>query len=322
MPSGVSTPTNWLPSLTPTTAGRRGAGRRGPARASSPGRWRRRGRRWRRRPAARGGCGRAWSRSAVAARAWSPRSRRRSRRPDGRAARPACRTARAGRPSAKTATLSPSFDGLVDVVGDQDDGLAELALEPQELVLQARPYDRVDGRRTARPSAAPAGRPPAPGRRRRAAAGRRRAGGDSGRRTRPGRGRPGPAARGPAREPAPWASPMSERHRGDVGGDLLVGEQPDLLDHVADPAPQLDGVLVGDVASPSRKIRPLVGSISRLIIFRVVDLPQPEGPTRHDELAGGAPRGRARGPPPCRRGTACRLPRAGSSVVPPPPRAR
>ena len=31
---------------------------------------------------------------------------------------------------------------------------------------------------------------------------------------------------------------------------------------------------------PSRKIRPLVGSISRLIIFRVVDLPQPDGPTR------------------------------------------
>src|SRR3954454_17184697 len=31
---------------------------------------------------------------------------------------------------------------------------------------------------------------------------------------------------------------------------------------------------------PSRKIRPLVGSISRLIIFNVVDLPQPDGPTR------------------------------------------
>src|ERR1044072_8604861 len=31
---------------------------------------------------------------------------------------------------------------------------------------------------------------------------------------------------------------------------------------------------------PSRKIRPVVGSISRLIIFNVVDLPQPGGPTR------------------------------------------
>ena len=32
-------------------------------------------------------------------------------------------------------------------------------------------------------------------------------------------------------------------------------------------------------SSPIR-IRPEVGSISRLIIFRVVDLPQPEGPTK------------------------------------------
>jgi hypothetical protein len=31
--------------------------------------------------------------------------------------------------------------------------------------------------------------------------------------------------------------------------------------------------------SPSRRILPLVGSISRLIIFIVVVLPQPEGPT-------------------------------------------
>src|SRR5262245_854719 len=35
-----------------------------------------------------------------------------------------------------------------------------------------------------------------------------------------------------------------------------------------------------DVTSrPSRKIRPLVGSMRRLIIFSVVDLPHPEGPT-------------------------------------------
>src|SRR6188472_1576924 len=31
---------------------------------------------------------------------------------------------------------------------------------------------------------------------------------------------------------------------------------------------------------PSRKIRPLVGSIRRLIIFSVVDFPHPDGPTR------------------------------------------
>ena len=55
-------------------------------------------------------------------------------------------------------------------------------------------------------------------------------------------------------------------------------EQADLLDDVADPAAQLDRV---DVVTswPSMKIRPVVGSISRLIIFSVVDLPQPDGPT-------------------------------------------
>ena len=36
---------------------------------------------------------------------------------------------------------------------------------------------------------------------------------------------------------------------------------------------------------PSMKIRPRLGSISRLTIFRVVDFPQPDGPTRHDHLA-------------------------------------
>ena len=37
------------------------------------------------------------------------------------------------------------LDRLVDVVGDEDDGLADLLLEPQELVLQALAVDRVDG---------------------------------------------------------------------------------------------------------------------------------------------------------------------------------
>src|SRR4029079_1517970 len=41
---------------------------------------------------------------------------------------------------------------------------------------------------------------------------------------------------------------------------------------------------------PSRKIRPLVGSISRLIIFRVVDLPQPDGPTRQTSSPGSTSR--------------------------------
>ena len=37
------------------------------------------------------------------------------------------------------------LDGLVDVVGDEDDGLADLALEAQELVLEPLAVDRVDG---------------------------------------------------------------------------------------------------------------------------------------------------------------------------------
>ncbi len=36
------------------------------------------------------------------------------------------------------------LDGLVDVVGDEHDGLVQLGLEPQELLLQARTDDRVD----------------------------------------------------------------------------------------------------------------------------------------------------------------------------------
>ncbi len=33
-------------------------------------------------------------------------------------------------------------------------------------------------------------------------------------------------------------------------------------------------------SSPPMRIRPPVGSINRLIIFRVVDFPHPEGPTK------------------------------------------
>ena len=41
--------------------------------------------------------------------------------------------------------LVAELDGLVDVVGDEDDGLAELALQPEELLLQLVADDRVDG---------------------------------------------------------------------------------------------------------------------------------------------------------------------------------
>ena len=36
------------------------------------------------------------------------------------------------------------LDGLVDVVGDEEDGLGELLLEAQELVLEPLAHDRVD----------------------------------------------------------------------------------------------------------------------------------------------------------------------------------
>ena len=41
--------------------------------------------------------------------------------------------------------LVAELDGLVDVVGDEDDRLAEVALQPQELVLQLLAHHRVDG---------------------------------------------------------------------------------------------------------------------------------------------------------------------------------
>ena len=89
-------------------------------------------------------------------------------------------------------------DRLVDVVGDQHDGLAELATAAAGTRPAAGPAPPGRRRRTARPSAAPAGSRPAPGPRRPAAAGRRRAGAGSGRRTSRGPARPGRAARWPA----------------------------------------------------------------------------------------------------------------------------
>ena len=48
-------------------------------------------------------------------------------------------------PTAEHGDLVAELDGLVDVVGDEHDGLAELALQPQELVLELLADDRVDG---------------------------------------------------------------------------------------------------------------------------------------------------------------------------------
>ena len=97
------------------------------------------------------------------------------------------------------------LDRLVDVVGDEEDRLADFGLQAEELVLQALAVDRVDRRRRARPSASPAGRRRALARPRPAAAGRRRAAPGSGRRGR-GRARPGRAARSCGRGSAPCPS--------------------------------------------------------------------------------------------------------------------
>ena len=101
-----------------------------------------------------------------------------------------------------------------------------------------------------------------------------------------GRGRRCRAARGPA----PARSPSTRRTAAGtvitLVLDLLVREQADLLDDVADAAAQLDRVGVGDVLAVE-PIGPVVGSISRLIIFSVVDLPQPGRADEADHLAAG-----------------------------------
>ena len=138
------------------------------------------------------------------------------------------------------------LDRLVDVVGDEDDGLAELALEPQELLLEPDADHRVDRaerlvhqqhRRVGRerPGHADAlaltagelvGIAVAVGRRVEADEVHQLAG----------------ALLGGRRRLA-----VEQRHRHHVAQDLLVGEQPDLLDDVADAAAQLDRVDGGDV---------------------------------------------------------------------------
>ena len=62
--------------------------------------------------------------------------------------------------------------------------------------------------------------------------------------------------------------------------DGQMREQADLLDGVADVAAQLVGVQSSRTSWPPMRISPDVGSTRRLIIFIVVVLPQPDGPTK------------------------------------------
>ena len=144
------------------------------------------------------------------------------------------------------------LDRLVDVVGDEDDRLADLGLQAQELVLQPLAVDRVD-----RPE-------------RLVHQHHRRVGGEragdadalalAARQLR----RVAPAQlaleadqvqqlvharRRPALVPA-----QQLRDRGDVVGDRAVREQADLLDHVADVAPQLVLVAVAHAAAADEDV--------------------------------------------------------------------
>ncbi len=100
------------------------------------------------------------------------------------------------------------LDGLVDVVGDQDDGLAQPLVEVEELVLEPAPARWGRRRRTARPSASPADRRRAPGPPRPAGAARRTARTGSGLAV-GGRGRPGRAARRRGASMRAWSHPSS-----------------------------------------------------------------------------------------------------------------
>ncbi len=166
---------------------------------------------------------------------------------------------------------------LVDVVGDQHHRRAQGALDLPELGLQVAPagrvhraerlvheqHRRVDGERPRHPDALllPAGElvrvPPRVHRVVQAHQVEQL----------------GDPVLGAARVPA-----QQGRHGRDVLGDGAVREQADVLDDVADPAPQGDGSVVV-TSSPVTSTRPEVGSTSRLTIRRVVDFPQPDGPT-------------------------------------------
>ena len=195
------------------------------------------------------------------------------------------------------------LDRLVDVVRHEEDGLREVVLEPgatRSADGRARSGRR---RRTARPSAGWADRPRARGPRRRAAARHRRAGSGTGRGRSPDRGRPARAA--PCR--SRWRAAGEPRRRGTVSTfwpTVRCGNRPTCW--MTYPMRRRSSTRSRVATStPSTRIRPLVGSTSRLTILSDVVLPQPDGPTR-TQMRPRAPRGRDPRPrraPPGPRGT-------------------
>ena len=131
-------------------------------------------------------------------------------------------------------------DRLVDVVGDEDHGLPDLSMQTAELRLESCPRDRIERTERLVHQAGAAGRRRAHGRGRPAGAVRRRAEPDSG---------VASAALeadeleqlGGALLDARTLPAQELRDDGDVLADRHVREEPDLLDHVADPASQLGG---------------------------------------------------------------------------------
>ena len=176
------------------------------------------------------------------------------------------------------------LDGLLDVVRDQHDRLAQLVLERDQLLLELTADDRVDGaERLVHQQHGRVGRERAghadplllaAGELVRVALGERRVEPD-GRQQLPG-ARPGLG-------PAP---PVEHRHGGDVVLDRAVREQAGLLDDVADAASQPGRVLRPDVVAVEQD-----AALGR--VDEAVDHPQrrglaaPAGPDENHRLAVG-----------------------------------
>ena len=202
--------------------------------------------------------------------------------------------------------LVAELHGLVDVVGDEQDGLAELALQPQELVLELLAHHRVDGAERLvhehhRRVGGQGARHPDPlllaarelvG----VAVGVRLGQADALEQLHPGGAR---LLAVPAQQPG---------HGGDVVDDGAVREQAGVLDDVADAAAQLAGVERGGVL-------PADGDATRGRLDHPVDHPQRRrlaaaGRTDEDgDLSLGAPPGPARPPPRSRQGRTSSRPR-------------
>ena len=146
--------------------------------------------------------------------------------------------------------------------------------------------------RRARPSAAPAGRRRGPGPPPPAGAARRRVRRVAAARS-SGRGRRGRRARRPGGRSAARSHPSSRGTVAMLSAIVRCGKSPICwITYPMRRRSSCAGTVV--TSSPATVIRPDVGSTSRLIIFRVVVLPQPDGPTRTDDLALADVQGEAR----------------------------